>query len=142
MDGIISALSDINALNAKKKRDTALALLEKWLPQAERFTAQIKTVDGYVKSLESENRYQKNRNDDIQQTLVAERSGAKDKEWFPTCRKKNRKTCLKQWNPRTERRATHRQSVCGNSPLTVRLIWIPFSPLWPRKSPIKKSKSS
>ncbi|MDR3295421.1 MAG: hypothetical protein LBT26_06295, partial [Clostridiales Family XIII bacterium] len=30
---------------------------------------------------ESENRYQKNRNDDIQQTLVSERSGAKDKEW-------------------------------------------------------------
>jgi hypothetical protein len=47
-----AALADIGAFNAGKKRDRALALLAKWLPDAERFTAQIKKVDGHVKSLE------------------------------------------------------------------------------------------
>jgi len=47
-----TALSDINAFNAGKRRDKALNLLAKWLPQAEKFTAQIKKVDGYIKTLE------------------------------------------------------------------------------------------
>lgn len=52
LDGITSALADINAFNARKKRDKALALLAAWLPDAERFTAQVKTVDKHVESLE------------------------------------------------------------------------------------------
>ncbi len=47
-----AALSDISAFNAGKKRDRALTLLARWLPDAERFTAQIKKVDSHVKSLE------------------------------------------------------------------------------------------
>jgi len=50
--GIEGALVNINPLNAKKQREKALALLERWLPEAERFTAQIKTVDNHIKSLE------------------------------------------------------------------------------------------
>jgi hypothetical protein len=49
---IEQALEGINAFNAKKQRDNALNLLEKWLPQAERFTAQIKTIDEHIKALE------------------------------------------------------------------------------------------
>lgn len=40
-----------NAFNAGKKRDFALKMLEKWLPQAEKFTVQIKTVDKEIKNL-------------------------------------------------------------------------------------------
>jgi septal ring factor EnvC (AmiA/AmiB activator) len=47
-----SALAGINPLNAKKQRDKALSSLKSWLPQAERFTAQLKTVDNYIKALE------------------------------------------------------------------------------------------
>lgn len=50
--GIEHALANINAFNSKKQREKALNLLEKWLPKAERFTAQIKTVDNHIKSLE------------------------------------------------------------------------------------------
>lgn len=52
--GVETALSSINALNAGKKRDKALELLTDWLPEAERFTAQLKTVEGYIKRLERE----------------------------------------------------------------------------------------
>jgi hypothetical protein len=51
------------------------------LPQTQNLSAKVHSVDEYVKQLESENRYQKDRNDDIQHTLVSERLGAKDKEW-------------------------------------------------------------
>ena len=47
-----NALADITALNAKKKREAAIALLQEWFPQAKRFTAQIKTVDAHIKALE------------------------------------------------------------------------------------------
>ena len=50
---ITSALADINAFNAGKKREAALAMLSQWLPDAESFTRQVKTVDGYIKSLET-----------------------------------------------------------------------------------------
>ena len=53
-DGITAALSNINALNAGKKRDKALALLAEWLPEAEKFTAQLKTVNSYIKHLEQD----------------------------------------------------------------------------------------
>ena len=49
---IESALAGINPLNAKKQRDSALSILADWLPDAMRFTAQIKTVDGHIKALE------------------------------------------------------------------------------------------
>jgi hypothetical protein len=47
-----SALEGIHPLNAKKQREQALCILKKWLPQAERFTAQIKTIDEHIKALE------------------------------------------------------------------------------------------
>ena len=52
VEGIEAALESINLLNAKKQREKALDLLSKWLPQAERFTAQVKTVDNHIKALE------------------------------------------------------------------------------------------
>jgi len=51
-ESIKSALSDINAFNAGKKREEAISKLEKWLPEAQKFTAQIKTVQGLVNYLE------------------------------------------------------------------------------------------
>jgi hypothetical protein len=80
-DKVITAINDIGAIGNAKKRAAAIELLRTWIPQAQGLTAKVHSVDDYVKSLESENRYQKNRNDDIQHTLVSERSGAKDKEW-------------------------------------------------------------
>jgi hypothetical protein len=50
--GIEAALAGINPLNAKKQRDKAIGLFREWLPQAVRFTAQAKTVDGHIESLE------------------------------------------------------------------------------------------
>ena len=38
---IVSALSDINAFNADKKRDKALELLSAWLPDVEKFSKEI-----------------------------------------------------------------------------------------------------
>ncbi len=49
---VSAALSNISVFNAGKKRDDALEILQKWVPQAEKFTAQIKTVDNYIKNLE------------------------------------------------------------------------------------------
>ena len=49
---IKKAISDINPLNAKKQRDKALAQIEEWLPEAVRFTAQVKTVDSHINELE------------------------------------------------------------------------------------------
>jgi hypothetical protein len=50
--GIEAALSDINIFNAKKQSEKALDLLAKWLPEAQRFTAQMKTVDKQIRDLE------------------------------------------------------------------------------------------
>ena len=47
-----AALEGINPLNAKKQREQAMSVLEKWFPQAERFTSQIKTIDDHIKALE------------------------------------------------------------------------------------------
>ncbi|MFZ5974219.1 MAG: plasmid recombination protein [Bacillota bacterium] len=49
------ALSDITFLNAGKKRDEAITLLKKWIPEAERFTAQAKNTQGYINKLELDN---------------------------------------------------------------------------------------
>ena len=46
------ALANINAFNAGKKRDKALELLSNWIPEAEKFTAQLKSVNNHIESLE------------------------------------------------------------------------------------------
>jgi len=49
---VSAALEGINPMNARKKRDSALKVLERWLPEAVKFTARIKEVDDYIQSLE------------------------------------------------------------------------------------------
>lgn len=51
-DEINTALANINAFNAGTKRDKALELLVKWIPEAEKFTAQLKSVNQHIESLE------------------------------------------------------------------------------------------
>jgi predicted nucleic acid-binding Zn-ribbon protein len=80
-DRVIAAINDIGAVGNAKKRAAAVGMLRAWLPQAQNLSAKVHSVDEYVKRLEAENRYQKDRNDDIQEVLVRERSGAEDKEW-------------------------------------------------------------
>ncbi|MBC8532313.1 MobV family relaxase [Gehongia tenuis] len=48
---IVNALSDINAFNAGKKRDKAVALLENWLPEVEKFSREISKQSAYIDSL-------------------------------------------------------------------------------------------
>lgn len=50
---IVSALSDINAFNAGKKRDKALELLTAWLPEMEKFSKEIHKQDSYIESLKA-----------------------------------------------------------------------------------------
>ena len=50
---IVSALSDINAFNAGKKRDKALELLASWLPEMEKFSKEIHKQDSYIESLKA-----------------------------------------------------------------------------------------
>lgn len=50
-DEIVKALSDINAFNAGKKRDRALALLSAWLPDMEKFSREIQKQSDYIDSL-------------------------------------------------------------------------------------------
>ena len=50
---IVSALSDINAFNAGKKRDKALELLTSWLPEMEKFSKEIHKQDSYIESLKA-----------------------------------------------------------------------------------------
>ena len=47
----VSALSDINAFNAGKKRDKALDLLSAWLPDVEKFSKEIGKQQAYIDSL-------------------------------------------------------------------------------------------
>ena len=54
-DKVRQALTDINILNAGKKRDEAISILAKWVPEAEKFTAQIKNTKGYIDELEHGN---------------------------------------------------------------------------------------
>ena len=49
---VVNALRDIKPFNAKSKRDSAMKILEKWIPDAMRFTSRVKEVDSYIKSLE------------------------------------------------------------------------------------------
>ena len=48
---IVSALSDINAFNAGKKRDKALELIAAWLPDVEKFSKEIGKQQAYIDSL-------------------------------------------------------------------------------------------
>ena len=48
---IVSALSDINAFNAGKKRNKALELLSAWLPDVEKFSKEISKQSAYIDSL-------------------------------------------------------------------------------------------
>ena len=52
---IKTALEDINAFNAGKKRDEALEALAEWLPQAESFTAKAKSTQNYINQLSDKN---------------------------------------------------------------------------------------
>lgn len=49
---IADALNHITVLNAGKKREQALQIVSTWLPDAESFAAQLKTVNGYIHRLE------------------------------------------------------------------------------------------
>lgn len=49
---VVTALDGINPINAKRKRDSAMRVLERWLPEAVKFTAQLKQTDSYIKTLE------------------------------------------------------------------------------------------
>jgi len=49
---IVRAIKDIGMLNAGKKRDEALGVLEKYIPVMTRFTAQIQRTDKYIADLE------------------------------------------------------------------------------------------
>ena len=51
---IVAALTDINAFNAGKKKDAALAIIAEWLPEAQRFTAQLGSVDSYISDVKRE----------------------------------------------------------------------------------------
>ena len=48
---IKQSLEDITMFNAGKKREDALKALEMWLPEAERFTAQVKGTQDYINQL-------------------------------------------------------------------------------------------
>jgi hypothetical protein len=48
---IKQSLEDITMFNAGKKREEALKALEMWLPEAERFTAQVKGTQDYINQL-------------------------------------------------------------------------------------------
>ena len=50
---IVSALSDINAFNAGKKRDKALELVAAWLPEVEKFSKEIGRQQAYIDSLKA-----------------------------------------------------------------------------------------
>lgn len=52
---IDNLLSNINPLNAGKKRDEALSLLHKWFPQMENFEGQLKKYSKTITLLEQEN---------------------------------------------------------------------------------------
>ena len=53
-DEIVSALSDINAFNAGKKRDKALELVAAWLPEVEKFSKEIGKQSAYIESLKAQ----------------------------------------------------------------------------------------
>ena len=78
---IVAALSDINAFNAGKKKEAALAIIAEWLPEARRFTAQLGSVDSYISDvkreyksvkafMDSENRFLQDKVDELDKAHV------------------------------------------------------------------------
>jgi alkylhydroperoxidase family enzyme len=49
---VSAALEGINPMNAKKKRDSAMRVLERWMPEAVKFTARLSDYGDYIKTLE------------------------------------------------------------------------------------------
>ena len=56
IEKIRGALENISVFNAGKKRDAAMDILLRWLPEAQSFTAQITSVDSHIKRLEQASR--------------------------------------------------------------------------------------
>ena len=54
---IEKALTDISPFNASKKREQALELLRKWLPDAQQFTALANSTEGHIRALEKQSRF-------------------------------------------------------------------------------------
>lgn len=73
VERIMGALSDINAFNAGKKKEAALDIISEWLPEAQRFTAQLDSVDGYINRLKRGNKaaeeYMDNQNRRLQEKV-------------------------------------------------------------------------
>ena len=51
---IVSALSDINAFNAGKKRDKALEMIAAWIPDVEKFSRELSRQSAYIDSLKEQ----------------------------------------------------------------------------------------
>lgn len=55
MEAIRKALDGINMVNAGKKRDEALSMLQKWFPEMEKFSSKLKQYNKSMNELKSEN---------------------------------------------------------------------------------------
>lgn len=55
MEAIRKALDGINMVNAGKKRDEALSMLQKWFPEMEKFSSKLKQYNKVFDDLKSEN---------------------------------------------------------------------------------------
>jgi len=75
VERIMGALSDINAFNAGKKKEAALEIISEWLPEAQRFTAQLGSVNDYINRLKRGNKtaeeYMDKRNRMLQEKVEA-----------------------------------------------------------------------
>lgn len=74
-----TALEDISIFNAGKKRDEALAVLEKWLPEAEKFSVQTKGIESYISELEN-TLQDKSKNIDYLNNRIQSAISEKDRE--------------------------------------------------------------
>ena len=77
-DEVANALSDINAFNAGKKRDSALKTLAKWIPDAEKFTVQIKSVNQYIRKLENAYKTESSLNSDYRSKVYTDEEALKE----------------------------------------------------------------
>lgn len=77
-DEVANALSDINAFNAGKKRDSALKTLAKWIPEAEKFTVQIKSVNQYIRKLENAYKTESSLNSDYRSKVYVGEEALKE----------------------------------------------------------------
>jgi len=70
MDVIKKSLDGINVVNAGKKRDEALTMLDKWFPEMERFASKLKRHNKALKDLKAENAQ-----------LISQTNAAKKEQW-------------------------------------------------------------